>query len=121
MAAATTQRGYELNYPLMARTALPHTGSLGSQHSFLQLDPGNLILTAMKKAEDDDGLILRFYEWAGKPAQAKLKLPDGATRAAETNLMEKEQGELKIERGTVSLAVKPYEIKALKVTFAPRR
>ena len=120
-AAATPQRGYELNYPLIAKVELAHAGPLGSQHSFVQLEPGNLIMTAVKKAEDDDGLVLRFYEWAGKPATAKLTLPEGATRAVETNLMEKEQGPLAIDQGSVSIPVKPYEIKALKVTFARPR
>jgi alpha-mannosidase len=119
--ASTTQRGYELNYPLIAKVELAHVGPLGPEHSFVQLEPGNLILTAVKKAEDDDGLVLRFYEWAGKASTAKLLLPEGATRAVETNLMEKEQGPLAIEQGSVSMPVKPYEIKALKVTFAPRR
>lgn len=118
--AATTLRGYEMNYPLMARVELGHAGALGAQHSFAQLEPANLVLTAMKKAEDDDGLVLRFYEWAGKPAQAILRLPEGATGAVETNLMEKEQNQLAITEGAVSLSVKPYEIKAIKVQFGAR-
>jgi alpha-mannosidase len=119
--ASTTLRGYELNYPMMTRTELPHAGTLGMQHSFAQLDPANLVLTAMKKAEDDDGIVLRFFEWAGKPAQATLRLPQGATRAVETNLMEKEQDTLPIHEGTVSLSVKPYEIKAIKVQFGSEK
>jgi alpha-mannosidase len=115
--AATTQRGYELNYPLMARVEFAHAGTLGKQYSFAELKPANLVLTAMKKAEDDDGLVFRFFEWAGKPVEATLRLPAGATRAVETNLMEKEQNQLAIKSGAVSIAVKPYEVKAIKVQF----
>ena len=109
-----------MNYPLIARVEQGHTGALCAQHSFAQLEPANLVLTAMKKAEDDVGLVLRFYEWAGKPAQAIFHLPEGARGAVETNLMEKEQNQLTVTNGTVSLSVKPYEIKAIKVQFGAR-
>jgi len=75
------------------------------------------VLTAMKKAEDGEGIIFRFYEWAGRGVAARLRLPAGANRAVETNLMEKEEAPLPISEGAVSLQVRPYEIKALKVEF----
>ena len=47
-----------------------------------------MVLTAMKKAEDYDGLIFRFYEWAGTTGEVQIKMPAGATSATLTNLME---------------------------------
>jgi alpha-mannosidase len=118
--AGTVLRGYELNNPLLVRVVSPHTGALPATHSFVQLDPQNLVLTAMKKAEDGDGIIFRFYEWAGRGVAAHLRLPSRATRAVETNLMEKEEKPLAITEGAVTMQVGPYEIKALKVEFAPK-
>ena len=46
----------------------------------------------MKKAEDGDALIVRFYEWAGKGGNVTLALPAGATGATLANLMEKPEG-----------------------------
>ena len=46
----------------------------------------------MKKAEDSNALIFHFYEWAGKGGSAALRVPPGATGAAETNLLEKPEG-----------------------------
>jgi alpha-mannosidase len=40
-----------------------------------------LVLTVVKKAEDDDGLIFRFYEFQGKPAEVRLQLPRRAASA----------------------------------------
>jgi len=118
--AGTVRRGYELNTPLLAIATQAHTGSLPPEHSFVSLEPANVVLTAVKKAEDDDGLIIRFYESAGKETQVSLRLPPGALRAVETNLMEKEEKALSIEKnGKVVVSTHAYEIKTLKVLFAP--
>ncbi|HXZ28786.1 MAG TPA: alpha-mannosidase [Terriglobales bacterium] len=116
--ADTVHQGYELNTPLLAMAAAPHPGPLPAAFSFASLAPGNLVLTAVKKAEDDDGLIFRFYESAGRKTEARLRLPAGAERAWETNLMEKPERELSLHDGEVRLATGPYEIKCVKVMFA---
>jgi alpha-mannosidase len=83
------------------------------------VEPGNVILTVMKKAEDDDGLIFRFYEFEGKPAQVKLQLPQKAASAIETNLMEKHGEPVALAPDGRSLTVPtgPYQIKTVEVTF----
>jgi alpha-mannosidase len=53
--------------------------TLPAKHFFFCVKPCNIILTTFKKAEDSNGLILRFYEWAGKDTQVKIYLPHGAT------------------------------------------
>ena len=50
----------------------------------------------MKKAEDENALVVRFYEWAGKQARLTLQLPPGAESATETDLMEKPTGSLSL-------------------------
>ena len=115
--AGTVDRGFELNYPLVAMQVPAHAGELPAEHSFVTVGADNVVLTAVKKSEDDDALILRFYEWAGKKGEVKLSLPMAATRAAETNLMEKEEHDLSLgaDRRTVSVETGPYEIKTVKV------
>ncbi|MCL4523619.1 MAG: alpha-mannosidase [Acidobacteria bacterium] len=118
--SGTVRRGYELNIPLLAIATQAHTGALPPAHSFLSLEPANVVLTAIKKAEDDDGIMIRFYESAGRETQVKLRLPPGAARAVETNLMEKEEKALSIEKnGEVVVSTRPYEIKTVKLKFAP--
>ena len=116
--AQTIRRGYELNYKLIAIPAEKHSGSLPPEHSFVQVQAENVVLTAVKKAEDADALILRFYEWAGKETDAVLRIPAGAESAAETNLMEKPMGKLPLQSGAVTVHTKPYEIKTVLIQFA---
>ena len=116
----TVRRGYELNYPLLVRQLQKHEGELKDEYSFLQLQPDNVVLTATKKAEDGDWLILRFYEWAGKEADVKLRLPAGALEASETDLMERPVMDLSLLDGTVAVHTKPYEIKTIRVRFTSK-
>jgi alpha-mannosidase len=119
-AAQTVRRGYELNYKLTAVQTQKHGGALPGEHSFVRLDADNVVLTAIKKSEDDDSLVLRFYEWAGKEGDVTLQLPADAQTASETDLMEKSIGDLAVRNGAVTVHTKPYEIKTLKVRLAPR-
>ena len=118
--AQTVRRGYELNYKLLATQPHRHQGDLAPEHSFVQVQPENVVLTAMKKTEDGDALILRFYEWAGKGTDVKLQLPPGAQSASDADLMERPTASLPLQGGTVTVHTKPYEIKTVKVQFAPR-
>jgi alpha-mannosidase len=114
----TVHRGYELNYKLMSHPVEKHQGLLTPEHSFLQAQPENIIVTAIKKAEDENALVVRFYEWAGKDSEVTLQLPPGAQTAVETDLMEKPMGNVVLRDGRVSLHSKPYEIKTIKVQFS---
>ena len=90
--ALTVRHGWEYDYPLTAVVTTAHAGSLPAEHSFASVSPENVVLTAVKKAEDANGLIFRVYEWAGKSATAEFHVPPGATSATVTNLMEAPEG-----------------------------
>ncbi len=115
--ALTVRRGYELNYKLISLPLEKHLGSLAAEHSFLQAQPDNVIVTALKKAEDEHALVVRFYEWAGKDGEVTIQLPPGAESAEETDLMEKPISNLSIHNGGVTLHTKPYEIKTIRARF----
>ena len=113
--AQTVRRGYELNYPLLTLQAEKHSGSMPEQHSFLELNGENVVLTAVKKAEDDGALIFRFYEWAGKDGDIVLR-PDRETATAEeTDLMERPVKTLGVGSGGVVVHTKPFEIKTVRL------
>jgi alpha-mannosidase len=116
--AQTVRRGYELNYKLIAMRSQKHEGTFPGEHSFVRVEPDNVVLTAIKKSEDDDSLVLRFYEWAGREADVTLQLPLGAQSASETDLMERSIADLAVHDDAVRMHTKPYEIKTLKVRFA---
>jgi alpha-mannosidase len=90
-----------------------------AQHSFATIQGNNVVLTAVKKAEDVDALIFRFFEWAGKTGDVQLSLPRGAKSASLTNLMEKsDDTALSVTNNQVTVPVHPYEIVSVRVEFA---
>jgi len=120
--ALTVRHGYEYNYQLTAMQVEAHTGSLPAEQSYITVKPENVVLTAVKKAEDSDGLILRVYEWAGKSGNVEIHVPKGATGATLTNLMEKTEGPaLKIVEDTVTAPIHPYEILTVQVSYLSKR
>ena len=120
--ALTVRHGYEYNYKLRAMQVQGHTGSLPAEHAYITVNPQNVVLTALKKAEDGNGLIFRMYEWAGKLGSVEIHVPKGATGATLTNLMEKPEGSaLTIEKDTVTAPIHPYEILTVMVNYPAKR
>jgi alpha-mannosidase len=116
--ALTVRHGWEYNYPLTAVVTTTHAGSLPAEHSFASVAPENVVLTAVKKAEDANGLIFRVYEWAGKEATVEFHVPPGATGATVTNLMETAVGgPLPLAGDVVKAPIHPYEILTIRVDY----
>jgi alpha-mannosidase len=120
--ALTVRHGWEYDCPLQAVVTTAHAGSLPAEHSFASVSPDNVVLTAVKKAEDANGLIFRVYEWAGKQTTAEFHVPSGATGATVTNLMEQPEGEplpVSTEKGgdVVKVPIHPYEILTIRVDY----
>jgi alpha-mannosidase len=122
--AETVQRSYEFNVPVLAaRTRLedvPEGSALPASLSLAAPDVPNLIIETIKKAEDDDALIVRFFETYGQRGPASLTFARPVQSAVEVNLMEEETPEtqaqtLSVAGSRVAFTYTPYEIKTLKV------
>jgi alpha-mannosidase len=119
--AMTIHHGWEYNYPLTAVVTTAHPGALAASHSFVSIPTDNVVLTAVKKAEDAKGLILRVYEWEGKEATVEFHVPPGATGATVTNMMETPEGSpLSVTGDVVKAPIHPYEILTVRVDYGGR-
>lgn len=73
--AGTVQRAAEINQLPIALAATFHPlGTFPQADSFLQVGAKNVMVSALKKAEDGNGWILRLYETAGRETQTTLQL-----------------------------------------------
>jgi alpha-mannosidase len=113
--ALTARKAYEFNYPLTTFTEPTHTGSLPKGHSFLSIDPDNMIVTVLKKAEDSDSRVLRFYETSGKDSEATIHTALTFGEAFEADLMENQGYKVTKEGSQLSLRVTKNEIKTIKI------
>ncbi|MBW7455084.1 alpha-mannosidase [Paenibacillus sepulcri] len=108
-AGGTVQEAWSLNNPLTAFEGGADLHSL----SMFQLSAPNVMVDAVKKAEDGEQLVLRVHEFAGIRTQVKLGSDLRIRSLEECDLMERKLGEAGIHDG--EFALKPYEIKTFLV------
>jgi alpha-mannosidase len=100
-------------------------GELPLEYSFLTIEPDNLILSTLKKAEDTEDAILRFYETTGEKTSARIKAYETINKMAEVNLLEEIDENVKplklhlLEDGSYAINIKPFEIKTLALRIIP--
>ncbi len=112
--------GIAFNYPLQAFVssgAASNADPLPATEGFVEIEPANLVMTALKKSEDDDSLALRFFEAEGRSnVHGHVRLSRPVKQAWKTNLIEEEPQALTLTAdGGVELEVKPWEIVTLKL------
>jgi alpha-mannosidase len=110
------------NFPLVGFVGTPQSAPAAAveppTRSYLDLGPANMIVTAVKKSEDDGRTVVRFYEAEGSEAEATLRFAAPITRARRASLIEDDEEELPVSAdGGLRLHVKPWEIVTLKVAF----
>ena len=85
---STFPQAYAFNAPLRAVVAEPHDGPLPAATSFVEVSPTSVALSAIKRAEEGDGLIVRVWNVAPAPVEARLRLDLPFSRAFLTDLNE---------------------------------
>jgi alpha-mannosidase len=124
----TVAQAYALNDPLIIRyqeadsTLLPATtedGTAAAQGpyppSLVACDAPNIVIETIKRAEDGNGVIVRFYECRRIRGTVNLAFGFPVKAAYRTNLLEENQSDLTVEDGVVKYNVRSYEIVTVRV------
>ena len=110
---STQKYAREFNQPLYAIVTDIHKGTLGAEYSFGSLNKNNVILRAMKKAEDSDEIIVRFNEGANIDTEnIVFTLGSGIESAREVFASEETVGEAKVENGNLIFDLSAYGVKS---------
>ncbi len=82
----------------------------------IEVDPSRAVATCLKHADGDasGGFILRLWETAGRSEPLSVRL-DGYKEAILTDLLERDQTELDIVNGRVTLKPNPYGFCSLRL------
>ncbi|MBZ5498622.1 MAG: alpha-mannosidase [Acidobacteriia bacterium] len=104
-------RAAALNQPLVAFQTTPHTGLAGAGFSMLAFDDmsGQVAVAALKKAEDEDEIVVRVQEQYGRPARTRIRLPGQITAAREINAAEEPVGDFPASGNALEVELKPYQ------------
>ncbi len=111
----TVQKGLELNVPLTAFAVTNQNGSLPGEKSFMSVDSANVIIDAVKQAQDGDGIILRVYEAEQRRGAVKIKTTLPFSRVTECNLMEENEEEVVVDGGEFVFSIRPFEVKTFRL------
>lgn len=110
------RQGVQANTPLIAVNAKPASeASLPETLSFCSVTGDNLAITALKKAEDDNSVVLRCVDMVGRDSEPEFSLFKPVSKAERTNLIEEEGKPLPVSKGKVKATVGHHAIETLKM------
>ena len=84
----------------------------------LSLTPSNFVLSALKRAEDGNGIILRFYNVLDQESEAVINITENFTGVKKVELNETDNNDnstININDGVIKLSVKAKEIISLRL------
>ena len=87
--------------------------SLPPEKSFLSLNADNIVLTAMKKADGGDSIVLRAFEVEGNATESPIIFMGTQRNFRKTNLLEEDLS----PREQNVLRVEPYEIDTVRLSI----
>lgn len=112
-AAKIDRLASELNNPLLVRQ--PHeegSGELALEGSFAEIQAtDNVAITALKKAERDDTVVVRVAETAGRPGEVTLSVDGAGTKAELVNYLERHPQPLQWP-----LKLEPFKVLTVKLS-----
>jgi alpha-mannosidase len=110
--AGVIEAAEDLNAPL-----LPANGSLppGSTRSLIELDTRQVVVDAIKRAEDSEAVVVRLYEAWGRSCRARVRTTLPVSRAYLCDLLERNRIEVAVRDGELELEVSPFKILTLKL------
>ena len=114
--AGVINEAYALNQPFTVAQVCANKGALADEFSLVSCDRANVIVETVKKAEDDDGMIVRMYDAFNRRANATVTVAEGFKKAYLCDLMENQIEELEFSDNKVTVPVSNFEIITLKFT-----
>ncbi|NLV91693.1 MAG: alpha-mannosidase [Firmicutes bacterium] len=106
----TVFEAWDLNSPLTWAKGAPQR----DRFSLFALDVDNVMIDVVKKAEDEDKLVVRLHEFTGARNKVTLSTALSAASWQECNLLEEPMGD-KMTGDSLEFFIKPYEIKTFLV------
>jgi alpha-mannosidase len=111
------QYGIAANHPFhVVMGATPAAkASLPTEMSLASVSANNVIVSTIKKCEDDDSVIARVYDIEGKDGEVALKLFQPVSSAEKTSLIEEDGAPLAATGGNAEIPVGHNAIETVKL------
>ena len=107
--AEAIRAGEEFNRPLRVIGTDIHKGGFPADGRFIRIRPSTVILSAIKKAENGDALVLRLFNPTARKTMAKIQFNTDVlgrvVSADKADLLERPGAKCKIENGSSTVSV----------------
>lgn len=110
----TVKEAYLLNMPLEAFSQDAKKGTIANTFSMVKSYADNVIVEAVKKAEEDDSIIVRLYESYNKKSHTKIELGFDFKEVYICDMLENNLQKLDFNGRCVDIDIANYEIVTLK-------
>lgn len=121
MDAGVYREAKEFNLPVRLIQTSRNEGTLPLEQGFLSIEPGNLVMSAFKKAEDRDSFILRAFNPTDGLLAGKVWFYGDIKEAYLTDLNENRIRELKVEDGhAVHIEAESCKIVTVEIALGGR-
>lgn len=111
----TVQQAYLLNMPLEVSKISKNTGAMPEKYGLASVDKNNIALETIKKAEEDDSVIIRMFEFANKKTDFTVNIGFDFKEAYLCDLMENNLEKVNADGNSIKLNASNYEIITLKI------
>jgi len=99
--------------PMQARRSGTEGGALAWEGSLIDVTSSRLVLSALKPAENGDGVVARLYNIDDRPVRARVRLREPHEGVEVVNLNEEHIGDALVDDGWVQLSLRRNEIVSL--------
>jgi alpha-mannosidase len=108
--SGVVREGYDLNVPVLA------VGGDAGEASLFSVDAPNIVIEAVKPAEDGTGdVIVRLYESKRMATRCTFRTTLPVQGASEADMLESVKAGLRVNDGAVALDFHPFEVKTLRL------
>jgi hypothetical protein len=118
-ATQSTRFGGEVHAPLQVSWIPADSRGVRAEtsHSFFGVDAPNVLIQAIKRAEDGRGLIVRLREVAGRPTEARVRSPFlvGSATAALVDLREQDERPVPVANGEAVIPLRAFGLETVRI------
>ena len=106
---------YALNVPLACIPVARAKGEIDAVR-FCTVSNPNVVVEAVKKAEDGDAFVIRAYEAGNSRGPVELGFAFPVASVQECNLVERQVADVPVKHNSVTFTIQPFEIKTFLVS-----
>jgi alpha-mannosidase len=111
------QTGIGANHPFYTvyDAAQNSDANLPDEKSFFSLTSDNALISAIKKCQDDNSVIIRLYDMEGKDTSLQLNVPFNISKVRHTNIIEEPGEFIRPNSNSIKIKLGKYSIETFKI------